>query len=139
MRISAPVMLAAADQTLGVGIMRIENGYARGRVLGAVEEEFLGGEILLHGLVIVEVVAGEVGEDGDVEWAVRHAALVESVAGDLRDELGCAAGDAFGHELEKISGLGGGVDGGTRLTGHVVFDGADEDCFAGGGVEEELP
>ena len=48
-------------------IVRVDDGDARSGIDRAVEEQALGGEVLLHGLVIVEVVAGEVGEDGDVE------------------------------------------------------------------------
>ena len=61
-------------------VVRVDDGDARRRIDGAVEEQALGGEVVLHGLVIVEMVAGEVGEDGDVEVDAGHAALVEGVA-----------------------------------------------------------
>ena len=48
-------------------IVRIDHGDARRRVDRAVEEQSLGGEVVLHGLVIVEMVAREVGEDGHIE------------------------------------------------------------------------
>ena len=120
------------------GIVRVDDGDARRRIDRAVEEQALGGEIILHRLVVVEVVAGEIGEDGDIEGDAGHAALVEGVAGNFGDELFRAARNAFSHELEEIAGLGRGVNGGTRFAGDVVLDGADEDGGAGGGVEKRL-
>ncbi len=61
-------------------IVRVDDRDARSGIDRAVEEQALGGEVVLHRLVIVEVVAGEVGEDGDVEGDAGHAALVERVA-----------------------------------------------------------
>ena len=121
-----------------VRIVRVEDGDARRRIDCAVEEQALGGEVVLHGLVVVEVVAREVGEDGDVEGDADHAALIERVAGNLGDELGGAARHAFGHQLEKIARLGRGVDGGAHFAGDVIFDGADENGGAGGGVEQRF-
>ena len=84
------------------------------------------------------MIAGEVGEDGHVEGDAVSAALVERVAGNFGDELGCAAARAFGHQLEKIARLGRGVQRGAHFAGNVILDGADEDCFAGGGVEKRF-
>ena len=88
---SAPARRAAAASAGAVRIVGVEDGDARRRIEGAVEEKPLGGEVLLHRLVVVEVVAGEVGEDGDVEGDAAGAALVEGVAGDFGDEFGGAA------------------------------------------------
>ena len=84
------------------------------------------------------MVAREVGEDGDVEGNADHAALVERVAGDFSDEFGGATCNALGHQLEKIARLRRGVNGGARFAGDVIFDGADENCRAGGSVEERF-
>ena len=46
--------------------------------------------------------------------------------------------DALGHQLKEIARLGRGVDGGARLAGDVILDGADENGFAGGGVEQRF-
>ena len=108
-------------------------GYTR-----AVEEQALGGEVLLHRLVIVEMVAGEVGEDGHIKLDAGGAALVERVAGNFGDQFGGAAAHAFGHELEEIARLGRGVERGAHFAGDVIFDGADEDGGAGSGVEKRF-
>ena len=118
--------------------MRVEHGDARGGIHGAVEEKAFGGEVLFHRAVVVEMVAREVGEDGDVEWDASSAALVERVAGNFGDEFGGAAADALGHEFKEIARLGRGVERGADFAGDVIFDGADEDGFAGGGVEERF-
>ncbi len=118
--------------------MRIEDSDARRGIDGAVEEKSLGGEVFLHRLVVVEVVAREIGEDGDVERDAVSPALVERVARNFGDELGCAAARAFGHQFEKIARFGRGVQRGTHFAGDVILDGADEDGFARGGVEKRL-
>jgi hypothetical protein len=87
----APVALAdaiGADLCAGVAscggellcalIVGVEHGDARSRIDGAVEEQALGGEVFFHRLVIVEMVAGEVGEDSHVEVDAGGAALVEA-------------------------------------------------------------
>ena len=80
--------------------------------------------------MIVEVIAGEIGEDGHVELDACSAALVEGVAGNFGDQLGGAAPHAFGHQLEQIARLGRGVQRRAHFAGHVIFDGADEHGLA---------
>ena len=118
--------------------MRVEDRDARRRIHGAVEEQTLGGEVLLHRPVVVEMIAREIGEDGDVEGDAGGAALVEAVARDFGDEFGGSAAGAFGHQFEEIARFGRGVERGTNFAGDVVFDGADQDCFAGGGVQQRF-
>jgi len=64
-------------QSIGVLVVGVDYGDARSGVDRAVEQQALGGEVLLHGLVIVEVVAGEVGEHCDVESYSGGPALIE--------------------------------------------------------------
>ena len=66
------------------------------------------------------------------------AALVECVAGNFGDEFGGAAARAFGHQFEEVARFGRGVERGAHFAGNVVLDGADEDGFAGGGVEKRF-
>jgi hypothetical protein len=58
---------------LAARVVRVEHGHARRRIDRAVEEQALGGKILLHRLVIVEMVAREVGEDGHVKVQIPVA------------------------------------------------------------------
>jgi hypothetical protein len=48
-------------------IVRIHYGHARRRIHRAVKQQPLGREILLHGLVIIQVVASQIREDGHIE------------------------------------------------------------------------
>ena len=61
-----------------------------------------------------------------------------AVARDFGDQFGGAAADAFGHQFEEIARLGRGVERGAHFAGDVVFDGADENGFARGGVEQRF-
>ncbi len=47
------------------------------------EELSLGGEIVFHRFVEVEVILGQVGEDGDVKGTLRHPMQHQGVGGDL--------------------------------------------------------
>ena len=62
---------------------------------GAIEQFRLCGEVVLHGAVVIEMIAGEVGEDSHVKMQTGNSFLVESVGGDLHDGLGCAAIHTF--------------------------------------------
>ena len=65
--------------------MRVDHGDARSWIDRTVKEQPLGCKIFFHRLVIVEVIAGEVGEDGYIEVDTGGAALVEGVAGNFGD------------------------------------------------------
>ena len=121
---------------IGVVVVGVDYCDARCWIDRAVEEQALGGEVLLHGLVIVEMVAGEIGENGYVEIDSGDAALVEAMAGNFGDELGGSAADAFGHQLEEVARLGRGVDGRADFAGQMIFNCPDENGGARGGVEE---
>ena len=84
MRTSAPARACGCNEIWRALIVRVEDSDARSGIDGAIEEKPLGGEVLLHRLVIVEVVAREIGEDGDVERNAESAALVESRGSRLR-------------------------------------------------------
>ena len=45
---------------------------------------------------------------------------------------------AFGHQFEKIARLGRGVERGAHFAGDVIFDGADQNGVARGGVEQRF-
>ena len=97
------------SQFFGARVVRVDHGNARRRIDRAVKEQPLGGEVLFHRLVIVEVVASEIGEDGDIEVDSGGAALVERVAGDFGDQLGGSACHALGHQLKQVARFGRGV------------------------------
>src|SRR5579862_7631907 len=98
-----------------MSVTGIEHGNTRGGVSCSVKEEALGGEVLFHRLVIVEVVACEVGEDCHIESDLGDASLVESVTGDFHHQFTCASGDTVGHQFKQVARFGGGVCGRPHL------------------------
>ena len=137
-RISAPARARGGGEFFSARIVRIDHRDARRRIHRSIEEQALGGEIVFHRLVVIEMVAREVGEDGNVKRNSDHAALVEGVARDLGDELFRAARNTFRHHLEQIARFGRGVNRGASLTGDVAFNGADENAGTRGRVEERF-
>ena len=61
-------------------IVRIDHCNPRSRIDRAVEQQPLGREVLLHRVVIIEMVAGQVSKDGHIKTQTDGAALVECVA-----------------------------------------------------------
>ncbi len=119
-------------------VVRIQYSDAGCGIDGAVEEKALRGEVLVHRLVVVEMVAREIGKDGDVKRNAISAALVERVARDLGDQFAGAATGTLGHQFEQIARLGRGVERGTHFAGKVVFDGADQNRLASSSVEQRF-
>ena len=64
-------------------VIDIENGGARRFGSAALEKNLFGAEIFVHGVVVVEMVAREVGEGGGAEAHAVDALLIERVARDL--------------------------------------------------------
>ena len=87
--------MCALLQHGAVWIVLVEDGGAGRRSRGAIEQFAFGGKVILHAAVVVEMVAGQVGKDGDVEIQARNTLLVESVGGYLHHRFGGAAVDAF--------------------------------------------
>src|SRR5690606_37660161 len=95
-------------------VVGVEDG-----VPGALDEEGLVGEVLLHRPVEVEVLPGEVRPDGDVEVDAAYAVQGQRVAGGLDDGVRRGVVDHLAQDLLDLRRLGGGEVGG-RLTQHAV-------------------
>ncbi len=90
------------------------------------EELGLGGEVVIHGAVQVQVVLGQVGETGDVEQHAVHALVGDGVGGNLH---GCRVQSPFPHECQQpvdFRGFGGGQQAGNGLPAGEDLDGADQ-------------
>ena len=57
------------DQAVAVGVVHVDDASVGSARAGAFEQAALGGEIILEGVVKIEMVAGEIGEDGGGEMA----------------------------------------------------------------------
>ena len=70
------------------------------------EQQRLGGVVVLHRLVEVQVVLREVGEEGHVEDGAVDPVLGERVARDLHDDVGGARLPHHGEQRVQVGGLG---------------------------------
>ncbi len=85
--------------------MSIDDCDARCRIDRAIEQQALGCEVVLHGLVIVEMIARQVGENRDIEGDSGGAALGECVARDLGDQLSRATAYSHSQQFEEIRAI----------------------------------
>ena len=69
----------------------------------------LGGEILVHGVVVVEVIAGEIGEDRDIERNAEDPLLRQRVRGNFHHGFSRALADSLRENLVEFERLGRGV------------------------------
>ncbi len=91
-----------------------------------VEQDPLGREVRVHVAVEVEVVAGEVREDRDLELEAVDALEGERVRGDLEDGAAAAGVHHLAEERLQVGGLGRRAHGLGDAVAHAVLDRADE-------------
>ena len=82
--------------------------------------------VSLHGAVVIEVVAREVGEDRDVVLDARDAALVEAVARHLHRDAARAAAQVIGEQALQHDRVRGGVLRLDALAHEAVAERADD-------------
>ncbi len=118
-----------------VGVLEVHHGRAVG--VEEVEEALLGLVVGLHGLVEVQVVAGEVREARGREVEVGHPGQGQGVGGDLHGGVGDPLlRQAVEPPVDEV-GLGGGAHGGEETLARVVFDGPEHPGAAG--LHEDAP
>jgi hypothetical protein len=88
--------------------------------------------------VEVEVVLGEVGEDGRPEAGAVDPVQGQAVAGHLHGRRPDAGVGHLGQQSLQVGRLGGGVEGRAALVPHADLDGADHPGDAAGGPEDRL-
>ena len=135
------LLLAELDEALPVFIFYVDDAGARRLRSRALKENCLGGEILFHRAVVVEMIAREIGKDGDVEGNAVNALLLERMGGDFHHRFGAAAFKRAREELIQFKRFGRGVRGGKALVLDAIFDGADQcgltRCRAQHGIQQE--
>ena len=95
-------------------------GNGEGVLVESVEEHFLGVAVVLYGLMIVQMVAGEVGEESACEVQSADAVLGNGVAGAFHEGILAAGLHHTGQQGVQLYGVGGGVAGGHRLALNIV-------------------
>lgn len=90
-------------QAAAVGVVNVDDGHGLAAGPGVLshllEQLRLGLEIILHGVVVIQVVLGQVGENAHVKINAGHAFLVQRMGGYLH---GNAAAAVFKHLLQQV-------------------------------------
>ena len=131
-------LLADLHQLLAVFVVGIEHGRARRFGAAAFEQYLLGGKILFHGVVIVEVVAGEIGEDRDIERNSVDPLLLQRVRGDFHHGFGRALAQRLVQNAIQFQRFRRSVRRGQDFSGNVIFDGPDQRALAAGGGQDRF-
>ena len=85
-------------------VVQVCQGESRGRQL--VEETLLGAEVVLHGLVIIQVVACQIRKDTPVEIQTADATLVDGVRANLHEGILAFVGNHIRHEAVEGQRVG---------------------------------
>ena len=113
-----------------VRVVGVDEGPGRGGEV--VEQTLLGGEVGVEGFVVVEVVAGEVGEDAAGEVQAGGALLHLTVARALHGGEGAALVHHHRQQAVYLQGRGCGVGGGEALVADAVLDGTEQSGLMSG-------
>src|SRR2546425_1228623 len=74
-------------QLTSVFVVDIDNGSARRLGSATLEQNLFGSKILIHGAVIIEVVASQIGEHRNIKRNAIHPLLLKRVRGNLHYRL----------------------------------------------------
>ena len=129
---------AELHQALAVLVFYVDHGHTRRFCARSLKENCLGGEIIFHGAVIVEMVAGQVREDGNVEWNAVDALLLQRVRGDFHHRLGAPSVEGAREELIQLESFRSGVRSGIGLVLDAIFDGPNQRCLAPAGAQHGI-
>ena len=121
------------SQQAAVGIVQVEH-----RRIAHGKEPALGGKVLLHRVVEVQVVLGEVGEHRHLEVEPVHPVLGQRMGGDLHHHILTARRRHLGQQRLELVGVRGGVFGGEGDGVDLVFHRADEPGPVAGGGKQML-
>ena len=83
--------------------------------------------------MIIEVVAGQVGEDGDVKWNPVNPLLFQRVRGNFHDSLGRALPQGLVQNAIQFQRFRSRVRRGQGFSGNVIFDGPHQRALAARG------
>ena len=94
--------------------------------VAVLEQDGLGVAVGLHGLVEIQVVLGQIGEDAHRVVDAVHPVQRQSVGGGLHHHMGAAGGAHPGKQLLELQGLRRGALGGHHLVADQILVGADQ-------------
>ena len=97
---------------MAVLIVGVQDRDSWGFRAATLEQNSLGGKILIHGVVIIEMIAGQIGEHRHIEWDPVNPLLRQSMRGDFHHRLGRSAAIRFREHTIQFKRFRGGVRGG---------------------------
>ena len=133
--VSDPAGVREIEQSRAPRVVQIDHGQFRRRRSQTLEEPPLGLEITLKVLVIIEVVARQVGEHGGRETQSPDALLRQGVRRDFHDDSFAARRHQLGKIGHQIERFGRRIDGRKRPAAPPVLDGAKQAGEDAGGLE----
>lgn len=90
---------------MGVGIVSVDDTEFR-----LLEKLELGSAVICESLMVVEVLVGDVGKDGDLDRNAKSAELAKGMGSGLEDEeLGTGVGDGADTLIKNLYAFGGHV------------------------------
>ena len=129
-------------QPAAVSVVDVDDGHGfspGSGVLRHLFEQFrLGLEIILHSVVVVQVVLGQIGENAHVEIDAGHAFLVQRVGRDLHGDAAAAVFIHFLQQVFQFQRSGRGMGGRGDFLSVVIGDGADQSGAQPGLLEQGM-
>ena len=104
-------------------------GNRKSRLFESVEQAFFGVAIVVEGLMIVDMVAGEVGEQCPVEIQSRDTFLRNGMTADFHKRVFATGVHHTPKQSVQFDSIGGGVCGGNGFVLYIVHHRREQTCF----------
>ena len=122
--VTAMTSLGVLQHHLTVAV--VEVGDSKSLFLQAIEELLFGMQIVLERLMVVQVVACQIGEDAAIEVQAADALLIDGVARHLHENEGATGIDHLLEQVVEFLGIGSGEGSVDRAVDHVVAYGRNQ-------------
>ena len=110
-------------------VLVVSVGYDECVGFETVEEALLGVAVVVEGLVVVDMIAREVGEECAIVVEPRNTLLRDGVAADFHEGVLAACVQHAAQQSVEFEGIWRGVRGGDGLVINVVADGGEQSCL----------
>ncbi len=109
---------------MAVGVIHIDNACFGGARAGAFEQETLGSEVLLEGVMKIEMVAREIREDRGCKMTTPNPIKRQRVRTGFEHGVRAAGVSDLGEKALQVQRFRSGGGGGTRFFRSAIGDGA---------------
>ena len=113
-------------QLARVFVVAVQDGEARRRSPGPLEQRLLGGEVGLHGAVKIQVVARQIGENGGMEMQPVNPAQRQRVRGNFHGGVRAAGALQLREQPHQVQRFRRGIHGRQHAPRQMILDGADQ-------------